>query len=238
MTSTLDDEVLAGEYEEDIPPGGDEFTRDYTPPQDEKSHTTHFMDADIGDFLKRPKTAVAREYEKKTAALLNAGMRFTIKSPETLPDAAAIIAYGDNVASAAGELAESDEWTRKAIDLIAVPGDPRILFALALIPLASQIFRNHHDARVSRPAAGIEGPPLTRKQKRAARKQRRAARPGINVGVGRFKVKVPFSVEMLGVNVSRYAMSQSVEPQALSDAVFSNPDILKALKKRGINIGA
>jgi len=241
VTSTLTDDVL-GDYEEyeprDETPDPLHTERDL-PGNENGDHTTRFLDADIGDFIKRPKTAIAREYEKKAQALLNAGMRVTIKTPGTLPDAAAIIAYGDEVAAAAGELAESSEWTRKAIDLIAVPGDPRVLFALALIPLASQLVRNHHDAFTMRSAALVAdgAPPMTRKEKRAARKIKRAARPGVRVGYGRWKVKIPFTVEMFGSGAAKYAMSQSVDPRALTESVFANPAIAKALKKRGIDIG-
>jgi hypothetical protein len=242
LTSTLSEDALGEDYDEYDPSDEPEDPFAEETEGEERKHTTNFMDADIGEFIKRPKTATARAYEKKTQAILNAGMRFTIKSPQTLPDAAAFIAYGDEVAAAAGEFAEDSEFARKTLDFITAPENSAVVFALAVLPLVSQLYRNHHDLYMSakqRQQVGLpEGTPLSRKERRAQRKAQRAARPGIKVGFGRFKYKLPFTVEMFGSNISRYAMSQSVDPPALAKEVFSNQKVVAALKKRGINIGS
>lgn len=166
-------------------------------------------DADIADFIKRPKTAVAREYEKKAAAILNATMRQTIGNPATVRDAAAIIAAGDGICASAGEFAEQDEHVRKFIDLIATPANPALMFIMAIVPLAAQILRNHE----------TETPPV---------KATRA-----------FKVpflKKNISVSMrLHPRLPKKMRSFTVEPNAMMN-VFDHPEVKKALKKRGIDV--
>jgi hypothetical protein len=226
LTSTLPDEALNEEF---LPP-------EYDPTQDANGRsretgddklTTDFMDADIGEFIKRPKTAIAREYERKARAILNFGMKATIDKPKYVADAATIIAYGDKLASAAGEVSEDSEWVRKAIDMITSPDLPALAFALVAIPFASQIIRNHTQERQF--AVSLDS--SSRKEKRAARKAARQAKPSIKLKLWKWQIRVPMKIDL------SFLTSQSVEPKALCEGVFSNPDIVKALKKRGINIG-
>lgn len=168
-------------------------------------------DADIADFIKRPKTAKAREYEKKTAAILNAVMRQTIGHPETVRDAAAIIAAGDGICASAGEYADQDETICKFIDLIATPANPAIMFLMAMIPLASQILRNHE----------TETPPV-----KATRTFR----------VPFLKKNVSLSMR-LRPKLPKRLRAFTVEPNAMLN-VFDHPDVAKALKKRGIDVAA
>lgn len=191
-----------------------------------------FVDADIGEFIKKPKTAIAREYEHKTEAALNSVMRLLAQNPKTVPDAAAIIAYGDNFASAVGEVAEINKQTRRMIDLILSPESPWLALAIAGIPLATQLLRNHEPAITAKREASRNKPKMTREQRKAARAETKANRPKVTVKLFRREIKlsIPFKLKF------NFVMSQTLEPQALSDAVFKNEAVLKALKKRGIDV--
>ena len=191
----------------------------------------NFVEADIGDFIRRPKTRIATEYEKKTAAALNAAMRFTAARPETITDAAAIIAYGDSFAAATGELAEHNERTRKAIDLILTPESPYLMFLIAAIPLFSQLARNHETQLSTIPARfSRDG----RRQRKAIRIVQKPNRPGITVKIPllrkQFKIPVSFRLNL------GFFRASTVDPNALAVGVFSNEKVMKALSKRGIEI--
>lgn len=191
----------------------------------------NFVEADIGDFLKRPKTAVAREYEGKAAAALNSALRFTAAKPSTLPDAAAIIAYGDGLAAATGELAEHNAKTRRAIDLILTPESPYLAFLIAALPLTAQLFRNHETTLQSVPTQfGKEN----RARRKAIRAARRQASPGVTLKIPllRKQIRIPFALK---VNLG-FLRAGTLDPDALSAAVFSNEQVTKALRKRGIEV--
>lgn len=220
-------------HAEDLPPEWDD-----TPDDDGEMTAARFLDAELGDFLNRPKTAVARHYEKKTAGALNAFLRQRAASPTLTgaADAATVIAYGDGFASAAGRLAEEAEWARKAIDVISEPSNPAFLFAMAAIPLVAQLVRNHEPQ--------IEKAGATWKQRRKERKERRekgvsgppVPMPTIEFGIPRtnkkIRVRVPFRLKL------RLSMltAQAVPPEVLTSNVYSNPLVQKRLKKAGIDI--
>lgn len=189
-----------------------------------------FIDADIGEFIKRPKTSIAREYEKKTEAALNSVMRFCAQNPRTVADAAAIIAYGDNFASAVGEVAEVNRQTRRMIDLILSPESPWLALAIAGIPMMTQILRNHETAVSSIPETFKNRP--NRDQRKAAKAEAKANRPKVSFKLFKREIKLtlPFKFKF------NFVMSQTVEPEALAKAVFSNEQVVKALKKRGIDV--
>jgi len=193
-----------------------DFEIDDLPPEYSDGDETRFRgivaDADLADFIKRPKTAVAREYEKKTASILNAAMRGTISSPSTVADAAAIIQYGEGVSAAAGEWAQEDEKARKMIDLIATPSSPVVMFVMAAIPLVAQIIRNH-ESEVTKPVREVS-------------RQFRIPFIKKNVSIGmRLKFALP-----------KRFRNATVPPELLMEGVFSHPEVIKALKKRGIEV--
>jgi hypothetical protein len=189
-----------------------------------------FIDADIGEFIKRPKTSIAREYEKKTEAALNSVMRFCAQNPRTVADAAAIIAYGDNFASAVGEVAEVNRRTRQMIDLILSPESPWLALAIAGIPMATQLLRNHETAVSNIPQTFKNRP--SKEQRKAVKAEAKANRPKVAFKLFKREIKItlPFRLKF------NFVMSQTVEPEALTKAVFSNEQVVKALKKRGIDV--
>lgn len=174
--------------------------------------TFRFLDSDIGDFLKVPKTATAREYEKKAQGILALFLRGTISNPETVADAAAILAFGDDLSKATGELADHSEFARTLIDTFASPDSPYAGFVIAGLPLLAQIMRNH-EKRVTKP-----------------------------VRVKQLTVRVPFRKKPVVLNIRlkpslpRHIRNQTVPPAVCAELVFSNTDLMKTLKRRGIDV--
>ena len=208
----------------------DVFTPD--PPEHSNGNdpSFKFIDADIGEFIRKPKTAIAREYEHKTEAALNSVMRFLAQNPKTVADAATIIAYGDNFASAVGEVAEINRNTRRMIDLILSPESPWLALAIAGIPMFTQLMRNHETTVASVPQAFKNRP--DRATRKANRAEAKANRPKVSFKLFKREIRftVPFKLKF------GFVMSQTVEPEALTRAVFSNEQVVKALKKRGIDV--
>jgi hypothetical protein len=193
-------------YAEDVPLNGDHTAND-----DERLKF-RFIDADLGNFMRKPRTATAREYEGKASAILGLLTRNTISSPETIADAAAYIAYGDKIAAAAGEFAEESEWARKFFDAIASPSNSAIAFGFAMVPLVAQLMRNH---------------------------EKEIVKP---VKIASISLKIPFRKKPLLIRIPlkpqlpKRFRAQTVEPDKCAALVFSNADVMKALKKRGIDV--
>lgn len=220
----------------------DSFIDDITdvPPGDEPNHTSanvkikSILDApDYTDFVRRPKTAAAREYEKKVASGLKAGMVASINSGN-LADAATLIHFGPGFAAAAGDYAASDERAAKMIDMITTPASPALMFIMAAAPLISQFARNHEDA--------IKDIPQARQRWRTRKKDRPAESsdaPRIDFRIpviGRhvsFKMKMRFKVFrglLSGFSKTTYP------PDTLMVKVFSDEKLRTALHKQGFDI--
>jgi hypothetical protein len=201
---------------EDLNPGlGDEPEPENPSSNTGTSEKFRGMVADsetLAEFIKRPKTATAREYEKKTAAALNSVFRGLAGNPSTVIDAAAILVFGDGFSAAAGELAQEDERARGFIDFLATPSNPWIAFAMVALPLGAQLMRNHETAlEEMEPVKKVIG------------------------------VKIPFTKRAISIplrikpRLPRQLRSQTSEPEAML-AVFEHPDVKRALKKRGIDV--
>lgn len=171
-----------------------------------------FIDADLGQFMRKPRTATAREYEAKAAAFLGLLTRGTIGDPNTIADAAAFLAYGDKMAAATGELAAEYEPARKIIDAVSSPESAVVGFALAALPLIAQLMRNH-EKEIVKPVKSV-----------------------------RIAWKVPFRKNPVNIRIpARFRMpkrlrAQTVEPKTCASLVFGNPDVIRALRKRGIDV--
>jgi hypothetical protein len=171
-------------------------------------------DADIADFIKRPKTGVAREYEKKTAAALNSVFRGLAGNPGSVVDAATILVFGDGFSAAAGELAQEDANARKVLDFITTPSNPWVAFAMVAIPFASQIVRNHETALEDLPPV-----------KRVI---------GVKIPFTKKAISIPLRIKP---RLPKRLRGTTVQPEAML-GVFDHPDVQKALKKRGIDVAA
>ena len=191
--------------------------------------TSFFEAPDFADFIKKPRSAAARDYEKRTASLLKTVAFARMQSPGGLPDAATLIYHGPKFASAAGMLAAEDKHAAKMIDLITSPENPYVMFAIAGIPLVAQLLRNH-EAELAEARKHVK---MTRAQRKAAAagKPKPVAEITIPVIKKKIKVKLPFRIKF------EFFRGQSVEPAAIVNSVFSDPRVRRELRKQGINIG-
>jgi hypothetical protein len=205
----------------DIPPSGPDFNVILGAP-------------DFTQLVKRPKTGVAREYEKKVGSAFKAVTLASIQSGN-LPDAATILWHGPGAASALGDLASVDDHARKAIDLITSPDNPWLVCAFTIIPLIAQLARNHEPALKEIPGKFRMG-----RKARAQRKLVKASQPpeppkftfklfGKTIPV-RFKVRLPFGAMFKGIR------SQTHHPDQLTAQVFSDDKLLAELRKHGVDI--
>lgn len=164
-------------------------------------------DASILDEKPRSKKAVA--YEQKMKGLFGLGFRLTVPHEQTQADAAAILMFGGDISTAAGDLAAENEWVAKAIDMLTEGSDNAALALItASIPFALQILRNHEPE--------VEATPE----------------------MGRL-IKIPFKKEPIKVRFRirlRRARMWTVPPENLKDHVFSNPDVSMKLASQGIKV--
>jgi len=216
MTDFLDEE-LSGEFlsgpPEEMPEPGDGV-----PPREGEEYDRPEPGFVAGNY----RNPVARRYEKKVKAILNVVFRQTVANESTVPDAAAILMYGPQFCEKAGDLANHDPRARKAIDMITEGSEnPYLAFALAAMPLALQVYRNHEQSL--NPKGVVEG---VRKRRETA-KQRDARR-----------IKIPFTKRYISFRWQLTLPSVhnlTNEPRALVSHVFSDPNILLAMQKAGID---
>lgn len=229
MSADFADEFTADELADEII---DAETEDYpedAPGSTEGIDTSFFDSPNFADFVKRTKTAVARDYEKRVASLVKTIAFGRMQSPGGLPDAAALIYNGANFSAASGMLAAEDKYAAKMIDIITSPENPYVVFAIAAIPMVAQLMRNHE--------ADLQGATAKVKMTRAQRKAHAAAHPKpvaeltIPILKKKIRVKVPFRIKLTMLR------SQSVDPGTLVNVVFSDVKVRRELRKQGVKFG-
>lgn len=202
-------------------------------PPPEAEWQSIFQAPDFTQLVKPRVTAKSREYTGKVNSVLKTGLVGAINAKQ-FPDAAAILAYGPQFSAAAGTLADHDEKVAKAIDLITSPSNPYAMFIMSAIPLFGQFYRNHETA--------INDAPGNFRAQRARKKAMRKAGappppPRFTIKIGKRTIPVRFGVRLrvLG-SVLRGIRHQTDDPATLTEMVFTDPDLLKALEKQGIKL--
>lgn len=167
---------------------------------------------------------VARRYQKKVRRVMATAFRFTVGQRATVPDAAAIIMHGPELAEKAGILADKDPRFRRGIDMLTEGTEnPYLAFAFAAIPLAMQVFRNHED--VLSPRAIIEA----RKQYKAYQEANPTPGKEWRIPGTKRKIRVRFRLHFPAIR------NFTNDPNALSQYVFLNPDMVEAMQRFGIS---
>lgn len=164
------------------------------------------------DFVEEKKeSAVAKKYRLKTRHGINFLITGLVQSPGTVPDAAALLYHGPAISEAVGDLAEKDKRVRKAIDFLTEDtiDNPYALTAIAVLPLAIQILRNHEPQSANVAKALKIKVPFTKRY-------------------FTLPIRIRFSF--------KWTRNVSYEPNYMVEHVFSNPDVQMALAKRGIRI--
>jgi hypothetical protein len=211
---------------------GPETSNGFYPPDDKPGIQIITGAPDIKDLIKPKRTALQKEYEERTAAVLKQLLIGTLNSGNAY-DAATIIHFGPAFARGTGHLADSNSKARAAIHALTTPGNPWMTFAMTALPFASQLIRNHE--------AEIATIPDKRREAKAARKRRKET--GEPKPEPRFSVKIPFTRLRIPLrfNVKIPALfagfrAQTQEPETLAQSTFSDPRILRALIDLGITI--
>jgi len=157
----------------------------------------------------RRKTGAAK-YEKKMRGVFRDASLLTVTNQNTVSDAAAIILHGPQAARAIGDLAAIDPKIARGVDMLSEGStNPYVACVLACMPLGLQMIRNHENTEVSSPASFRI--PIIKKSIRL---------PKIH-----FKFKLSDKMRMF-----------TKDPQEFTFKVLTDPDVVEALKSRGIII--
>lgn len=207
MTDTFDPDIFDGLQAEEIP--DTEFAAPNIPDDAASLADEPYDSPDTGIITQRQRPQKAKTYERKVKSVLSAAFKVTASHPATVPDAAAILMYGPNLAEKAGDLAADEAWAARAIDFLTEGAEnSKLAFASAAGIFALQILRNHEPSLQPNPD-----------------------RKGFKIPFARGRrMKLKFGIKLGRVRELTH------EPTALSDYVFSNPAVMAALKKQGINV--
>ena len=203
----------------------------------EPDYTSLFDAPDYAKLVRGgTQTAVSKEYAEKIRSILKAGVLGTLRAGN-IPDAATLLHYGPEFATATGELAASSERTRKVLDFLTAPDAPALLFTVVAVSMIFQFARNHEK--------DLAQASMTRREQRAARKQaRKQGTPQAPPPRG-LKVKLPFGKSFtIGIRfhfpltrtLAASIRSQTHDPADLTTKVFSDPKLIAELRKQGIPV--
>lgn len=163
-------------------------------------------DADLAKGPTRARNAVA--YENKVKGILGFVATALLPHEGTGADAAAIYQYGANFSKTWGDVAAKNKEVARVIDALTTQTDsPYLSAAMASLPLVLQVVRNHEP----------ELQPVPR---------------GIKIPGTKKTFRIPFKV---GLKLGRLR-GYTHDPDALYDAVMSDPKIQAQLAKRGIKL--
>jgi hypothetical protein len=180
-------------------------------------------------LIKPAQSRNAKEYQDKVYACLKAVMAGAINAGD-LPDAAAILAYGPAFGSAAGQFADNSEWAARTIDMLTTPGNPAVMFLMTAIPLIGQLARNHEAELKAAPGAIKQG----RAERRAQREAQGQRQPRFTIRI--FKKHIPVYWSPKPSRLFGMFRSQTQDPKELTIAVFSDPNVQRALQKQGFRL--
>lgn len=213
----------------------DNFMGDDTPKVD---YSALFDAPDFSTLIKHSPSPQAKEYTAKVNSLLKAAVTTQLRSGN-IPDAAAILQHGPQFSQAVGDLTDTSDFAKRAVDILTAPESPLFIFALTAGALGFQIYRNHEKE--------IATASLTMRERRAMRKQAKASgEKVVREPAKTVTVKLPFGRKItLNVrfkmpvisSVAKIFKSQTAEPSILVNTVFSDPKLQRALKAQGFIIG-
>jgi hypothetical protein len=216
------------EYDE---PGTEEYER----PESELPDFDIIIGApDLTSLIKKPLNAKGREYRDKAASGLRAVMVGSLQTGN-FADAAAVLWHGPGAATAIGGLCAENEWAARAIDMVTTPSSPLATFLLTVMPLLSQLGRNHEEQLRELPSRWAMG-----KKARAERKQAKAqqpkSKPLFTLHLWRWRVPVRLNLSAPIRTFVGGVRSQTHEPTQLATRVFTDPGVITQLDKLGIQI--
>jgi hypothetical protein len=210
------------------------------PPESESAigpdFTLIFGAQDFTTLIRRPQTQKGREYTGRIASAFKAYAIGAMQSGN-FPDAATILYHGPGAATAMGDLCATNEWAAKTVDLLTSPNSPVVATMLTVMPLISQLLRNHEQQIEQIPARFDMS-----KQARAERKQRKSEskhaedKPLFTIRLGKRSIPVRLKLHRKPIigGFIKGVRAQTADPNMLAHRVFTDPDVLRQLQKMGI----
>lgn len=188
---------------------------------------------DFTELIKRPLTKEAREYRDKVASGLKMYFLGSIATGN-FPDAATILWHGPGAATAIGDLAANNIYIGRGVDIITSPSSPVAQAIVTLLPLISQLARNHEKQLQELPSRFAMGREA-RATRKLAREAERLTEPPLTLKVGKRRIPIRWRFRP---KVLRYltagVMSQTREPNLMAAQVFTDPKVRRQLEKMGI----
>jgi hypothetical protein len=207
-------------------PGNNTDAPPQAPEEDPRLNWSVILDApEIASFLKKTETPRAKEYRDKVNSLLSTAVQMRLGDPNGLADVSAILQRGPVTAIRAGALADDNENFRKALDVITAPDNPAVMFALTVVPLVMQLFRNHEGQLQDVRTAHAAKKKLTPDEKKAAK----AARPRVEFRALGRTWRLPFRFKF---NLGSILKMNTYPPDMLTASVIGDPKIRTELTKR------
>lgn len=169
--------------------------------------TESFDEPDAGFLTEQRRSPKSVKYEKKTAAWFNTLFRASLGNTETLPDAAAISMHAKPVSRAVGDLAAADPRIERAIDFVSTGTSNPYAAVVFAVMPLALQLIRNHDIPVFKPRT--------------------------------LSIKLPFGKRKGEVwrTFTIDPRNFTNDPDALAEYVFSNPEMLAALEKRGLRVG-
>lgn len=190
---------------------------------------------DFATFVKRPKNARVREYEKRTASALKT-LAFGAMQNENFADAAAVLWHGPAIATAAGHVADTSDRARNILDMVTAPNSPWMGLALTGMALVGQLARNHEKELQEVPKRFAMGRKARAARKAAKEKQETPQTPPrFTMRIGKWHIPVRFRFRG-GRLLFSGIRANTQEPTILTSRVFTNEELLTELRKMGFNI--
>lgn len=160
---------------------------------------------DISLMEQKEQTARSKRYQKKANVPFRIAFKRLMQRNETIPDAATVLIYAPKLTRAVGDLADENERFRNALDMLTeTVENPYAAVLAAAIPFGLQILRNHEP----------DAETLHR---------------GIPIWKGkRILTRFTFRIKV------GWLRAATDEPAAITQYVFSNPNVVAVLSKQGM----
>lgn len=220
-----------------IPPGTDDDGPEESRNGDGPDYTDFrlILEApDFATFVKRPRNARVREYEKRTASALKLVALGAMQS-DNFADAATVLWFGPSVATAAGHIADTNDQARKVLDMLTAPNSPWVALAMTVWPLMAQLARNHEEELEKLPSKLN----VSRKARQARAEARKAqatkTAPRWTLRLGRWRIPVRFQWKPWKL-LTAGIRAQTVDPLVVTSRVFTDDALLAELRRMGYNI--
>lgn len=203
--------------------------------QERQDYSNLFDAPDYSSFIKTKPNSKAKSYEARVASLMKAGLIGSLNA-QHYPDAATFLKHGPGFSKAAGNLAAENPQFAAMVEMLTAPESPVVMFALAAIPLFSQLWRNHQ-SEVSEATSSFKDRRAQRKaEKKAGVKQPATVKP-LKFKLFKREWTIPIRVRIKLPNlknVFKAFLAPTQHPSQITNEVLGDPRVQAELRKMGI----